>query len=131
MHLSFKSEYALIALTELARQKKSCSLSELAVYCGTSPLFLQQIFSELKRNKIVTSVLGRGGGFFLAKDPEKISLAEVVRIFDEVIAPSRSVSKFHYRPTPIEKNPKAVKVFQEIRDRIVEILEKKTILDLV
>ncbi len=131
MRLSFKSEYAIIALTELARINHSCSVTQLAEYSGTSAFFLQQIFSELKKNKILTSVLGRGGGFLLARPANTITLAEIIRIFDEMLAPSSSVSKFHYVSTPLEKNKKALKVFKDIRNQLAEILEKKTIADLL
>lgn len=131
MRLSYKSEYAMIALAELARLNRSCSVTELAEFSGTSAFFLQQIFSELKKNRILTSVLGRGGGFTLARPANTIALAEVIRIFDDMLAPSSSVSKFHYVSTPLEKNKKAIKVFKDIRNQLANILEKKTIADLI
>jgi Rrf2 family protein len=131
MRLSQRTEYAIIALTILAREGRACTAKQLAAGCGTSPLFIQQIFSELKKQGIVTSNVGRSGGFSLRKPAEKIMLAEIVRLFDEVIAPSPSVSKYHYRSTPIERNSKALRVFREIRDQVAEILEKRSIASLL
>jgi hypothetical protein len=43
-------------------------------------------------------------------------LAEVIRLFDGALAPTESVSKYFYEPTPIEKERHLLRVFREIRD---------------
>jgi Rrf2 family protein len=76
-------------------------------------------------------VKGQKGGYSLAKDPEDISLAEVIRLFDGALAPTESVSENFYESTPIEKEKKLTKVFKDIRDYVSNKLEKTTIADVM
>ena len=59
-----------------------------------------------------------------------ISLAEIIRLFDGALAPTESVSKYFYEPTPIEKEKGLVKVFRKIRDYVSDTLEGTTLADL-
>ena len=52
---------------------------------GTSPNYLVQILIELKAAGLVSSVRGKGGGYRLAKAPQKITLGDVWRAVDEAI----------------------------------------------
>ena len=63
--------------------------------------------------------------------PEHISLAEIIRLFDGALAPTESVSENFYEPTPIEKEPGLVQVFKEIREYVSNTLESTTIADLI
>lgn len=83
------------------------------------------------RARFVRSVRGRRGGYALAKDPTDITLAEIIRLFGGALAPTESVSENYYQPTPIEKEKKLTKVFKDIRDYILNKLEKTTIADAI
>jgi Rrf2 family transcriptional regulator, cysteine metabolism repressor len=63
--------------------------------------------------------------------PRKITLAEVIRLFDGALAPTESVSKYFYESTPIEKEKSLLKVFKNIRDYVSEKLEHTTIADVM
>lgn len=131
MKLTSKSEYALLALIYLARQEgqEFTSGKVIAERQGIPAKFLEQILLSLKRAHYVQSTKGQGGGYKLAKPASKISLAEVIRLFDGALAPTESVSKYFYEATPIEKEKKLVKVFGKIRDIVAEQLENTTIAD--
>jgi Rrf2 family protein len=83
MNLSAKTEYACLAMLELAQHHASgepVQVRRIAERNGIPGQFLVQIFQQLKRAGFVLSVRGAGGGYQLARDPAEISLAEV---FDE------------------------------------------------
>jgi Rrf2 family protein len=129
MKLTSRSEYALLALVHLARRREAgfCTVREIASAQGIPPKFLEQIMLILRRAKYVRSTKGKGGGFELARDPANVSLAEIIRLFDGALAPTESVSKYFYEPTPIEKEKKLLGVFKRVRDSVAGIMEKTTL----
>jgi len=133
MKLTTRSEYALLALVHLARQKPDdyISVENIAKTQKIPAKFLEQIMLALKNGRYVHSVKGQHGGYRLAKSPDKISLAEVIRLFDGALAPTESVSKYFYESTPIEKEKNLIKVFRRIRDMLAETLETTTIADVM
>lgn len=83
MNLTAKTEYACLAMLELAQHYEAgetVQVRRIADRNGIPGQFLVQIFQQLKRAGFVVSVRGAGGGYQLARDPGEISLAEV---FDE------------------------------------------------
>jgi Rrf2 family transcriptional regulator, cysteine metabolism repressor len=132
MKLTSRSEYALLALIYLSRQKPNgyISVGTIAQAQGIPPQFLEQILLTLKRARYVRSSKGKHGGYTLAKSPEKIFLAEIIRLFDGALAPTESVSKYFYETTPIEKEKKMIKLFKEIRDYISKRLENTSLADM-
>ena len=125
MQLSRKSEYALLALIDLAEHYsvKSINMTDLAARKAIPKKYLEQILLTLKRAGYVKSTRGPRGGYELAKPPPKISLAEIIRLLDGPIAPVASVSKYFYEQTPAEANKKLTRVFKDIRDYASKKLE--------
>jgi Rrf2 family transcriptional regulator, cysteine metabolism repressor len=85
MRLSAKVDYACMAVLELAlhyQEEAPVQLSEIARAQAIPDKFLTQIFQRLKAAHIVGSTRGMAGGYFLAKDPANITLADVVRAVD-------------------------------------------------
>ena len=133
MKLTSRTEYALLALIYLARQKTTgyVSVDSIAQAQNIPPKFLEQIMLALKRAHYLHSTKGQFGGYQLAKPPEKISLAEIIRLFDGALAATESVSENFYESTPIEKEKNVLKVFKDIRDYTSRILENTSIADVV
>jgi Rrf2 family protein len=131
MKLTSRSEYALLALVYLARNDSDdyISVETVALAQGIPPKFLEQILLALKRAKYLRSSKGQHGGYRLGKPADKITLAEVIRLFDGALAPTESVSEYFYESTPIEKEKSLVKVFREIRDFVSHKLEHTTLAD--
>ena len=131
MKLTNRSEYALLALVYLARHEAEgyLSVDTVALAQGIPPKFLEQILLALKRARYVRSTKGQHGGYRLARPADKITLAEVIRLFDGALAPTESVSQFFYEPTPIEKEDSLVRVFKDIRDYVSLKLDSTTIFD--
>ena len=83
MNLSAKTEYACVALLELAVRhgsRRPVRIREIAQANGIPVSFLVQILLQLKGAGIVSSTRGAAGGYLLARDPAEISLGEVMAI---------------------------------------------------
>jgi Rrf2 family protein len=133
MKLTAKSEYACLALIELASRWEMgvCSISDIAKSQCIPKKFLEQILLTLKRGGYVKSKKGVDGGYSLAKPPKDISVAGIVRLMDGALAPVESASTYFYEPTPVERSPRLLGVFRDIRNYISDKLENTTFADLV
>jgi Rrf2 family protein len=133
MKLTTRSEYALLALVYLARAESEnyISVDTIARAQKIPPKFLEQLMLALKRAHFVHSAKGQHGGYALAKSPQEITLAEVIRLFDGALAPTESVSENFYESTPIEKEQGLVDVFKNIRNYVSHKLETTTIADVM
>lgn len=84
MKLSTRSTYGMRALVELALVggRGPVSASRIATRQHLSIAYLEQLLHRLKKQGVVESLRGPRGGYLLAKDPQRITMAEVVRILD-------------------------------------------------
>ncbi len=76
-----KTDYAIRAFCYMAKEGKITPVTELVENLKIPKPFLRGILQELEKNKMVKSFKGRGGGFKLAKSPDKIFLTQLIRIF--------------------------------------------------
>jgi len=85
MRLTTKGRYAVTAVLDLAFHEKSgpVSLADISNRQGISLSYLEQLFSRLRRNKVVASTRGPGGGYSLARLDSEISMAEIIIAVDE------------------------------------------------
>ncbi|WML36767.1 Rrf2 family transcriptional regulator [Clostridium sp. OS1-26] len=125
MKLSRKTEYACLALIDLARNYKQdpVKIMDISVRNNIPKKYLEQILLILKGSGYVKSLRGADGGYKLAKHPSQITMAEIIRLIDGLLAPVESVSTYFYEHTPIEQNEKLIEVFKDIRDYISRKLE--------
>lgn len=133
MKLSTRSKYACLALIELSRNygKGFVKIEEIAREKKIPKKYLEQILLALKGGGYLRSKRGIEGGYKLSRSPDKIFLAEIIRLMDGALAPLESASKYFYEPCPIEQNKKLVKLFKEIRNYIANKLEKTSFADLI
>ncbi len=87
MKLNTKVRYAVMALADIAKLDKQnpISLRDISLRQNISLVYLEQIFSKLKKNNIVKSIRGTNGGYILAKDPEQIKLSNIFSAVEEKI----------------------------------------------
>ena len=87
MKLNTRGRYAVMALADLAKFDKQnpVSLRDISLRQNISLVYLEQIFSKLKKNNIVKSIRGTNGGYILTKDPEKIKLSNIFLAVDEKV----------------------------------------------
>ena len=87
MKLNTRGRYAVMALADLANFDKEnpVSLRDISLRQNISLVYLEQIFSKLKKNNIVKSIRGTNGGYVLTKDPEQIKLSNIFSAVDEKV----------------------------------------------
>ena len=85
MRLTTKGRFAVTAMADLAMRggKAPVTLAAISERQKISLSYLEQLFGKLRRNNIVESVRGPGGGYYLARPSNKISIAEIVIAVDE------------------------------------------------
>jgi Rrf2 family protein len=134
MKLSKRGEYGLRALQDLAAHyhDEPVSNKELAERNNIPAKFLEQILLALKRGRIINSQKGPQGGYCLARPPEQITLAEVIRLLDGPLAPIPCVSATAYEPCgcPDMDTCGLRKVMKRVRDVVAEMMESTTLADL-
>lgn len=89
MKITTKSDYAMIMMVELTKQKKDqvLPLSAIADKYRLSLSYLEQLAARLKKNKLVTSRQGVLGGYLLAVDPTKITARQIIEAVGDEIYP--------------------------------------------
>jgi len=87
MKLNTRGRYAVMALADLANFDKQnpVSLRDISLRQNISLVYLEQIFSKLKKNDIVKSIRGTNGGYILTKDPEQTKLSNIFSAVDEKV----------------------------------------------
>ncbi|WP_026878899.1 Rrf2 family transcriptional regulator [Ignatzschineria larvae DSM 13226] len=81
MKLSAKSRYALASLVKMAlvhQAQPTVTVLEIAETLEISKIYLERIFSELRRGEVVGSIKGSQGGYYLTKAPNEITLYEIL-----------------------------------------------------
>ena len=87
MKLTTKGRYAVMALADLANFDNGApvSLRDISLRQGISLLYLEQIFSKLKKNNIVKSTRGVKGGYILTTKPDQIKLSNIFSAVQEEV----------------------------------------------
>ncbi|MFT4203946.1 MAG: Rrf2 family transcriptional regulator [Chitinophagaceae bacterium] len=132
--LSKKTQYAFQALMYLAQNQKNgpVLIAEIAQKKKIPLKFLENILLEMRKEGILESKKGKGGGYFLAKSAHKIVLADVMRLIEGPISLLPCVSKFFYEKCANcdEKTCGLRKVLVEVRDANLAILEHQSVADI-
>jgi len=134
MKLSLRGEYALRALLVLGLEYELSVISIQAIsrQQNIPKRFLEQILNDLKSAGLVQSRRGVAGGYRLARPPQEISLASVIRHIEGALAPVSCVSQRFYEKCscPDESRCAIRSVMKEVRDAVVKVAERITIADL-
>ena len=133
MKLSSKGRYAVMALADLAKfdPNEPVSLRDISLRQGISLVYLEQLFFKLKKNKIVTSVRGKKGGYTLNKNASEINISEVLLAVEEKI---KTVGcEKHSKKGCNGKSAKCIthNLWDELEDYINVFFEKKKLSDLI
>jgi Rrf2 family protein len=133
--LSKKTQYALKALGHLATRYNEgpILINDISIKEKIPLKFLETILLELKKAEILASKKGKGGGYYLKAEPEFTSLAKVMRVVEGPIAMLPCISLNFYKSCDDceEATCRINGVFAEVRDATLNILERKTLKDLV
>ncbi|MFS4456540.1 RrF2 family transcriptional regulator [Maribacter sp. 2304DJ31-5] len=134
--LSKKTKYGLKALAHLASQenKKPVQISEIAQCENISQKFLESILLSLRKTGFLGSKKGKGGGYYLIKDPDEILMTDVMRVLEGPISMVPCVSLNFYEKCgdcPDEDSCAVHKLMLQVRDSALEIYRNNTLADIL
>lgn len=133
--LTRKSKYGLKALLVLAEEmdRGPMLISELADRHRMPKKFLEAILLDLKRHGLLHSKKGKGGGYFLSRDPSQITLGQVIRILDGPLALIPCVSQTAYVKCEecVDEQTCGIRLaMKEVRDATAQILDNTSLVAL-
>lgn len=133
--LSKKTKYGLKALSYISQKEIGTPIliSEIAEEKNIPRKFLEAILLQLKNSGFLGSKKGKGGGYYLLKDPESVSLAALIRVLEGPIAMLPCVSLNFYEKCDdciSEEVCSLHTLMSEVRDSTLGILEGKKLSDL-
>ena len=133
--LSKKAKYGLMAMSILAKEYGNGPLiiGDIAKRERIPSKFLELILLELKKKGFLQSKKGKGGGYYLTRLPETISVGALIRALDGPLALLPCVSQMAYErcaECPDEDVCGIRNVFKEVRDSTVSILERTTLAEM-
>ena len=129
MKLTTRSRYGARLMLDLARHfgQGPVHLKDVANREGISVKYLEQLIIPLKKNGLVTSVQGPKGGHILARPPESISFAEIIKSVEtsaslvECVDSPQSCSRSEECPTR--------DIWQQVKQAMYRELENLTLAD--
>ena len=134
MRLSLRGEYAVRAMLVLGLhyEQPVVRIQTISDQQNIPKRFLEQILNDLKSGGFVQSKRGVAGGYRLARGPEQITLASIVRHIEGALAPVSCVSEKFYEKCscPDESRCAIRSVMKEVREAIVSIVERVTVAEL-
>ena len=130
-----KTKFVIMALTFLARQEDNTpvQIAEIAKSENISLKFLESILLLLRNSGFLGAKKGKGGGYYLIKEPKDINMAHVYRILEGPIAllPCASHNFYEKCDDCTDEVACAVrKLMIEVRDNTLKILESNTLADI-
>ena len=134
--LSKKTQYSILALVKLAKEYNSgpVLIGKISESERIPKKFLESILLELKRSGFLGSKKGKGGGYFLIREPGAINLADIIRLFDGAIAMVPCVTYRYYQPCTHCKDELTCgirSVIRDVRDETVNLLKSISLADIL
>ena len=134
--ISKKTKYGLKALIHLAGydSHEKVQISSISEKEKIPRKFLESIMLELKKAGYLGARKGKGGGYYLLKDPSKVSISEIYRVLEGPIAPVPCVSLNFYEKCDDCSNEATCEVhllMVKVRDSALDIYNNTFISDLI
>ncbi|WP_018864232.1 MULTISPECIES: Rrf2 family transcriptional regulator [Thioalkalivibrio] len=130
MKLTTKGRYAVTAMLDVAMHTKNgpVSLAEVARRQKLSLSYLEQLFSRLRRQGLVNSSRGPGGGYALSREPEGISVAEIIVAVDEPVDVTRCGGKANCNS---ESRCLTHDLWTDLSQQLYDFLSNRTLADVL
>jgi Rrf2 family cysteine metabolism transcriptional repressor len=132
MRLSTKARYAVRSMVDLAMHcdQHPVSRKDIAARQEISPHYMEQLFARLRDAGLIHAVRGPGGGYLLSRAADQITVGEVVRAVEEILAPVPCLDA----DSPLCCDRAATcptrRLWGELGERASEFLDSKTVQDL-
>ncbi len=130
--MSTRGRYGLRAIIDMAihQEQGPVSLREIASRQNLSENYLEHLVASLRRGNLLNSVRGPMGGYYLARNPDSITLGEIIRILEGPIAPVEcSLSQEEKCASP--EDCFVHRLWQNLSREVNEIFDKRTLGDLL
>ena len=133
--LSKKTKYGIKALTFLGRQEDNTpvAIASISKSENISLKFLESILLTLRKNGILASKKGKGGGYYLLKSPSEIPMTDVMRILEGPISMVPCVSLNFYEKCadcPDENACAVHNLMMQVRDNTLDVFRNTSLADL-
>jgi len=130
MRLSTKSRYAVTSLLDMVMHSDNApvSLAEISERQGISLSYLEQLFAKMRRNKLVVSTRGPGGGYSLSTEPENVCISDIISAVDDRLEVSNKDALpgvGNYEPCLTEQ------LWEELSDQISNYLNSVSLADMI
>jgi len=135
--LSKKTKYGIKALSYIARQKcegEPVQIGAIAKSENISQKYLESIMLTLKKAGFLSSRKGKGGGYYLRRDPHDIKMVEIMRTLEGPVAMLPCVSLNYYErcaDCPEEEACSVHSLMIQVRDNTLEVLNNNTLADII
>ena len=134
--ISKKTKYGLKAIVHVARlgYQERVQISAIAEKENIPRKFLESIMLELRKAGYLASRKGKGGGYYLLKDPSDITISEIYRVLEGPIAPVPCVSLNFYEKCEDCKDEAKCEIhllMVKVRDSALDIYNNTFISDLI
>lgn len=132
MRISSKGRYglaAMISIAQLGQTGEFVTVISISEKLGISKIYLEQVFSLLKRSRLVTSVKGAQGGYHLSKTPDKITAFDILQAVE--------ISLFEKTDSSVSEDSKEIDtamkslVWDSLDSSIAKSLKQVNLSDLV
>ena len=133
--ISKRTKYGIKALVFLAKQehKNPVQIQAISESENISQKFLESILLTLKKNGILGAKKGKGGGYYLIKNPQDVPMTTVMRLLEGPIAMVHCVSLNYYEKCddcPDEDACAVHNLMLKVRDNTLEIFRNTSLADL-
>ncbi|NUN50138.1 MAG: Rrf2 family transcriptional regulator [Candidatus Brocadiae bacterium] len=131
MKISAKAEYACLAMFELAKRQGSPRPTQIHVVAEAQAIpsqYLVQILIQLQRAGLVRSERGAKGGYRLAREPQDISVGEVLRVIDGPLMVTRGAGA---NETEEAGGRHFREIWSQVQEAMSEVVDRRSFADLV
>lgn len=130
MRLSTKSRYAVTSLLDMVMHSDQgpVSLADISERQGISLSYLEQLFAKMRKNNLVVSTRGPGGGYRLSNDPANVNVSDIISSVDEKLEVSNKDAlpgAHNYEPCLTEQ------LWEELSDQISTYLTNISLADMI
>lgn len=127
MQLNIKTDYAMRITIYLAEIKEIANASEISQSLGIPRTYVPKVLKGLLDFSIIASKEGIGGGYYLAKEPQKITLLDIYVCCEPTTKISRCLEEDNYCPRQSSGKCSVMEYYMELQEEIKDKLQRKTI----
>ena len=131
MQLTSTTDYAIRIVCYLAAQRQMISTSELSQELSVPSSYIPKITKKLKQAGIIKACEGTNGGYMLAKQPENISLMDIISCVEETMAINRCLEEDRFCPRNLEDTCKIHKILLSLQNTYNNKLESVKVSDVI